>query len=1034
MLINEKYLRNLIRQTLLNEAIYRQKDLNALSPELTNIISSHFEEINPKFSLSNEKSPGRFFIDVLYYCMEELLNKFDPIADPENQDFKNKVEDICFYISMLFFQKEVKSSTVQTGESFNEYIYNFMLKPKDVIIKDDEGNPVTEMVRRLKFVYDNVMYRAKVSGIERIMLFKQIIKKKETYYPFGNKLIDNKYLVVCPLSTMSSIFWARTNYLAKDIVLPKQDDIGWCTARFEGANLFSGFFKGGGTNLYYFLPKNDDKGKNKFCIGLTKRIYENKEVITIGGYTTVNFENKIILHKERVIDEFSLKTVSDELKVSMETLYELIKKMEEKDPLDKYLYTSLIDIDQFISVTNLDNIAPIDIYTKRRNAEGLDNVSAQINSILSTYNDPEYIEKGYKKDQKIINYVAKKWEEWKKEGVKVKEENKPEEVTIKKYKDLSLLSIDDFISITDLNNAQASKSEISEKINNILDLYINPDYIKKGFKPNSDVLNYIEKEWYNLKKEGIEIKEIHRPEDVKIKDYTDLSLLSVDDFISITGLNNTQIPKSQISEKINKILDTYNDSDYIKKGFKPSSGVLNYIAKEWDEWKYKGIEIKEKYEPKKYHFDEVEEAINLIKKSSVTWVISEIKKELFDDIRLIKEIFFQFLKGRSYENHNYLFNKMNEVYDYIKQSSVFDDFKKVNELLYLIKNANLSKGKKEKMAIMCFVYSLLSDTLKKNIEIIGKVVELDKFYPKDNIESIAIYILNIDYPGLKDFFTNNPKITKTFIKEAITAKYNLGLINEIDPQSAYNVVQAAPGQDIFGLENPLIPANGITKNLILDIINTNPKVFYAIYPNTKDFKYDDDIIMAVLKSHENKLLDLLVFVKKYYGNVNKDYSLFARILKEIPGSSQILYDYCIDNLKNRHAIIDYSDLVETAYYIYSASSNSDAVLNRYFGNEIAQQLKKEIMRIINPDSQNYLGKGVVDFFGSLLHGSSSDKSKNNIKTTKGTEVNPAKLKGDIEKISEKGKTIDLNLEHFKKRNNKLIMTESELRRLISQFL
>ena len=145
MLIRESTLRKLIKETLLLEAVYKQKDLLTLSPDLTNIISQQFETIDHRFTLNNEKSPGRFFIDVLYQCMRELLGEFDPVVDARNGQFLEKVENICMQLVILFQQKEVSSSTVQTGETFKDYIYSFMLKPKEFLVKDYEDRPIIDL-------------------------------------------------------------------------------------------------------------------------------------------------------------------------------------------------------------------------------------------------------------------------------------------------------------------------------------------------------------------------------------------------------------------------------------------------------------------------------------------------------------------------------------------------------------------------------------------------------------------------------------------------------------------------------------------------------------------------------------------------------------------------------------------------------------------------------------------------------------------------------------------------------------------------
>ncbi len=414
MLIRESILRKLIQEALLLEAVYKQKDLMALSPELTNIISQQFELIDSTASLTNEKSPGRFFIDALYECMRELLGEFDPVTDADKAQFLEKIEMMCVQLVILFQQKEVTSSTVQTGATFKDYIYSFMLKPKEFLVKDYEDRPITDILTKLKYVYNNVMSRSKISGPERIMKFKEIIKRKDTYYPFGKDLVEGKYLVVCPLNMMSSIFWARTNAAAESIVLPEQKDISWCTARFTGGNMFNTYFIGGGTNLFYFLPANDDAGREKFCVGITKMKDEKKEnaapYLVMGGTTTVNFNNKAVLERQQIVNEKVLQEISDKLKVSMSVLDRLIDVMENKEPMDSYKYTSLLDLEQFVAATNLDTIDPFDI-------------KQQVEQTLKMYVNPEYLKRGYKPDPKIINYCIKTWSTWIYGGMKELNEN-----------------------------------------------------------------------------------------------------------------------------------------------------------------------------------------------------------------------------------------------------------------------------------------------------------------------------------------------------------------------------------------------------------------------------------------------------------------------------------------------------------------------------------------------------------------------------------------------------------------------------------
>ncbi len=426
MRIKESILRKLIKENLLLEAIYKQKDLVMLNPQLFDIISKQFSIIDPKFTLDNEKSPGRFFIDILYQCMKELLGEFDLVTDARNGQFLEKVENICIQLVILFQQKEVSSSTVQTGETFRDYIYKFMSNPTQFVVKNYDDRPIPDMITKLKYVYNYVMSRIKVSGPERIMQFINIIKLKDTYYPFGDKLVDGKYLVVCPLNIMSSIFWARTNIKAENIILPYQDDPKWCTARFTGGNLFNTYFIAGGTNLFYFLPVNDMTGRKKFCVGFSKMKQDGVEMLIIGGHTTVDFNNDPIIPRQGEVNDTVLKKVSKDLKVSMNTLHQLVDEMSNKAPMDRYKYISLIDLEQFVATTNVDTLAPvINEQTGERNPEDLHNIGEQINNILYMYKNPEYLARGFKPDPKILNYVDKKWDEWTSFGIYLDISNLP---------------------------------------------------------------------------------------------------------------------------------------------------------------------------------------------------------------------------------------------------------------------------------------------------------------------------------------------------------------------------------------------------------------------------------------------------------------------------------------------------------------------------------------------------------------------------------------------------------------------------------
>jgi hypothetical protein len=420
MLIRESTLRKLIQETLLLEAIYKQKQLKELSPVLYSILDAQFTSIDSTQSLENEKSAGRFFIDTLYFCMQELLSEFSSVADFENNEsFNKKAEDICSKLIYLFHQKEITSATIQSGETFRDYIYSFMNNPKRFVIKKADGYEIQDVISKLNALYEKITIRSNASNVNRIMQFKQQIKNKDTFYPFGKDLVDGKYLVVCPLSTMSSIFWARTNWLGEDIVLPKEDHLtDWCTSRFI-ANMFNVYFRGGGTNLFYFLPVNDVKGVKKFCIGLTKKNVDGIEKITTGKSKTVNFRNKHLFEEEVEITDAVLERISSKYQVSIPVLNELVKTMATKDAYDNHAYASLLNLDEFKTITNLNTFAPINPTTGKRSSEGLSTIADNVEIILEAYSDPEYTKRGYKYDKKIIDYIQKMMPYWQNEGVDV---------------------------------------------------------------------------------------------------------------------------------------------------------------------------------------------------------------------------------------------------------------------------------------------------------------------------------------------------------------------------------------------------------------------------------------------------------------------------------------------------------------------------------------------------------------------------------------------------------------------------------------
>jgi len=458
MKLFKQKIQRLIQESLLLEARYQLRNLLIFKETIVNE-NNLFDEVNNAFiqnggaqhDLNNPKSAGRFFIDVLFECMEEINEIID--AEQQNQiDIPDRILTICNYILFLFEQKEVTSKTVQSGQNFKDYILNFM-----TYYNKTSYPGTTTVYEKLEYVFLRLNEKSTVSNLDIILREKDYIKsEKETLYPFGKDAIIEGYKVVCPLSTKSSIFWARTNWLAEDIALPDRDDISWCTARFKGGNMFNSYFVGGGTNLFYFLPEGDVEGKRKFCIGITKikklldksnlgkeakkkkesladddyKVWEYEQwqsrpedwafVLTVGGHTTVNFANKVILTKQT--NDFSSKEVKNTIKRALKisndnVLNQLEKVMLEKEPMDNEKYVSLLDVEQFAASTNINNLAPIDPATGKRDIQNLNLIKRSIDNVIDTYNSRIYKIKGLVPDGKIVNYIDKNYSYWQKEGV-----------------------------------------------------------------------------------------------------------------------------------------------------------------------------------------------------------------------------------------------------------------------------------------------------------------------------------------------------------------------------------------------------------------------------------------------------------------------------------------------------------------------------------------------------------------------------------------------------------------------------------------
>ncbi len=421
MLIREVTLRKLIQETLLLEV----KKLNELkeNPELFELFNEQFVLIHAQYDLNNQKSPGRYFSEILYACMKQLNSReyFSTDGRPLNISIlKSLIYNICDQLVFLFKKKEISSKTVNHVNSsgkpstFKEFVNEFNQKFMSPVF---EGNNILE---KIDFVCNQMSENISFSTPDNIISNLKKIKENETKYPFGeNTIVDGKYKVVCPQTIISSIFWARSNADGKQIVLPNKDSVNWCTGRYTG-NFFNTYFIGHGANLYYFLPIDDEQGIEKFCIGFFKEVDEqtNKEVMYTNGTMNVNFQNHSFLKDQKPeMTRSNIQKLSVAANISIETINELIDNMSNKSPSDLFKVISLTDLEQFKSITNLNSIAPR-LRNGQRDPDNLQVIFGQIARLLKTYVNPKYTDSKYLINEDIVNYCVKMWPIWINEGIK----------------------------------------------------------------------------------------------------------------------------------------------------------------------------------------------------------------------------------------------------------------------------------------------------------------------------------------------------------------------------------------------------------------------------------------------------------------------------------------------------------------------------------------------------------------------------------------------------------------------------------------
>ena len=252
--------------------------------------------------------------------------------------------------------------------------------------------------------------------------YVNMLKTSQTEYLFdtSDRVMDG-LLAVVPTTTASSIFWARTNADAQQIILTKldrekyEDDpdfLTWCTSFPDDSNMFHSYYVNGGTSMFYFLPVDDINGLNKFCIGVTK-VRDGRSddpddfSLLCGGHTTVGFENKAFIPdgsdftdddvKEMMLNKFGSLGLTEEM---LEIIQE---KVSGRNPFDKYAYVGNLRPAEFAASVNMNTIGASE--------DGRNAIKQQIETILSTYKDPEFL-KDYQPNPKIMQIINKDIRYW----------------------------------------------------------------------------------------------------------------------------------------------------------------------------------------------------------------------------------------------------------------------------------------------------------------------------------------------------------------------------------------------------------------------------------------------------------------------------------------------------------------------------------------------------------------------------------------------------------------------------------------------
>jgi hypothetical protein len=363
--------------------------------------NEEFKTINPQEDLSKR---GPFF-NCIKLCFDEFLSYEN---DP-TYDIAENIRVMIIYINGLFDNR----NNVDVQAIYNSFI-------------SDSYNGFEELKNTYEKIYQFIGPKNLNSFANPAYI--ELLKSSQTEYLFDTPdRTMNGVLAVVPTTMASSIFWARTNAEAQQILLtkinrqmysyPKNPDfLSWCTSFPDDSNMFGTYFERGGTSLFYFLPINDPEGLNKFCVGVTKvTTGEGQFDLICGGHTTVGFENVAFIKdgsdftsnevKQKILKKFG------KLGLTKEMLKVIQTKVSGRNPFDKYAYIGKLKPAELAAAINMNTIGATD--------DGKNSIKTQIESIFKTYEDPEFL-KDYQPNPKIIAVINKDVRYWTECNVDIK--------------------------------------------------------------------------------------------------------------------------------------------------------------------------------------------------------------------------------------------------------------------------------------------------------------------------------------------------------------------------------------------------------------------------------------------------------------------------------------------------------------------------------------------------------------------------------------------------------------------------------------